>query len=68
MRKRVTHLDLDGKRIEMAEGEAWYLNFNLYHSVRNKGTAARIHLVIDCKVNEWFRSLFLLRLENGSPL
>jgi hypothetical protein len=49
---------LDGQRVEMAEGEAWYLNFNLKHSVRNNGSNERIHLVIDCKANDWLRSFF----------
>ena len=49
---------LDGNRIEMKEGEAWYLNFNLYHSVENHGHSDRVHLVIDCVVNDWFRSFF----------
>lgn len=49
---------LDDKRVEMNAGEAWYLNFNLYHSVENKGTDERIHLVIDCVVNDWFRGFF----------
>ena len=48
---------LNGKIVEMKEGEAWYLNFNLYHSVKNRGTEDRVHLVIDCIVNDWFRSL-----------
>ena len=49
---------LDGKRVEMQEGEAWYLNFNLPHSVRNNGADERIHLVIDCVANDWFRQFF----------
>ena len=49
---------LDDERIEMNEGEAWYLNFNLYHSVENKGNDERVHLVIDCIVNDWFRGFF----------
>ncbi|HKP68866.1 MAG TPA: aspartyl/asparaginyl beta-hydroxylase domain-containing protein [Pyrinomonadaceae bacterium] len=49
---------LDDKRVEMGEGEAWYLNFNLYHAVENHGTDERIHLVIDCIVNDWFQSFF----------
>ena len=49
---------LDDKRIEMNEGEAWYLNFNLFHSVENHGHDERIHLVIDCVVNDWFRGFF----------
>ena len=44
--------------MEMNEGEAWYLNFSLEHSVRNGGATDRIHLVIDCIVNDWIRSFF----------
>ena len=48
---------LDGERIDMHAGEAWYLNFNLHHRVRNNSTTDRVHLVIDCIVNDWFRGL-----------
>ncbi len=48
---------LGGERVVMKEGEAWYLNFNLPHSVRNNTVHVRIHLVIDCVVNDWFRDL-----------
>jgi hypothetical protein len=44
---------LDGQRIEMAEGEAWYLDLNLPHAVVNRGSSARVHLVIDCEVDDW---------------
>lgn len=49
---------LDEQKVEMNEGEAWYLNFNLYHSVRNDSATDRIHLVIDCIVNDWLRAHF----------
>jgi len=49
---------LDGQLVEMLAGEAWYLNFNLHHRVENKSSHDRVHLVIDCIVNEWFLSLF----------
>ncbi len=48
---------LDGKRIAMREGECWYLNVYLPHSVENRSTIDRVHLVMDCGVNEWLRSL-----------
>ena len=48
---------LGGERIEMNEGDAWYLNFNLPHSVKNNGADERVHLVIDCVVNDWFREI-----------
>jgi mannose-6-phosphate isomerase-like protein (cupin superfamily) len=45
-------------KVEMQEGSCWYINANLPHKVANLGNADRIHLVIDCKVNDWLRSLF----------
>jgi hypothetical protein len=44
---------LDGIQVTMQEGEAWYLNFNLPHRVNNGSSNDRLHLVIDCTVNEW---------------
>lgn len=49
---------LEGQQIPMAPGEAWYLDFNRPHSVANKGTTDRVHLVIDGIVNDWVRALF----------
>lgn len=49
---------LDDDLVEMAEGEAWYLNFNLKHRVKNNGTNVRVHLVIDCIVNDWLAGFF----------
>ena len=43
----------DGQRVEMAPGEAWYLDLNLPHSVANRGSEPRVHLVVDCVVNDW---------------
>jgi hypothetical protein len=48
---------LDGHRVVMREGECWYLNLNLRHRVANRGATDRIHLVIDCVVNEWLKEL-----------
>ena len=48
---------LDEKRVDMKPGEAWYLNVNHYHSVTNGGSTDRIHLVIDCVVNDWLREM-----------
>ena len=44
--------------MNMQPGEAWYLNFNLPHSVANRGTTDRIHLVIDCVMNPWLDAFF----------
>lgn len=48
---------LDDQRVPMAEGELWFLNFNKYHSVDNRSSVDRIHLVIDCVINDWLRQL-----------
>ncbi len=50
---------LAGRRVPMNEGECWYLNLNLPHRVENRGPTDRIHLVIDCVVNDWLRDLLL---------
>jgi hypothetical protein len=56
-----THPDvkffLDGERVEMCEGESWCLDLSLTHQVENNGPTDRIHLVVDCVVNEWVRTL-----------
>uniref|UniRef100_UPI0025D9C42A aspartyl/asparaginyl beta-hydroxylase domain-containing protein n=1 Tax=uncultured Mucilaginibacter sp. TaxID=797541 RepID=UPI0025D9C42A len=43
----------EGERIFLQEGECWYLNANLPHNVSNLSDKDRIHLVVDCKVNDW---------------
>ncbi len=50
---------LNQVRVIMNEGECWYLNVNLPHRVANRGTADRIHLVVDCVVNDWLREVLL---------
>lgn len=45
-------------RINMLPGECWYINANMPHRVANYGTTDRIHLVIDCKVNNWLKEVF----------
>jgi hypothetical protein len=49
---------IDDELLRMREGECWYINANLPHSVANKGDTDRIHLVVDCKVNDWLTALF----------
>jgi mannose-6-phosphate isomerase-like protein (cupin superfamily) len=46
-----------GRRVDLGAGECWYLDLTLPHTVANRGTAPRIHLVVDCTVNEWFEDL-----------
>ena len=49
---------LNGRRLEMQPGELWYVNVNLRHLVANRTKHSRTHLVIDCEVNEWIRTVF----------
>ena len=48
---------LNDKRLTLQEGETWYLNVNLPHSLVNRGSAHRVHLIADCTVNAWLREL-----------
>ena len=58
----LTNPDVDfivgGERLDLQPGECWYINFNLPHSVHNRGATDRIHLVIDCVLNDWLRAQF----------
>jgi hypothetical protein len=46
-----------GKRIAMDVGECWYLDLSQPHRVQNRGPSERVHLVIDCVLNDWLRHL-----------
>lgn len=48
---------LDGRPVELAAGDCWYLNLNLPHSAANRSSRPRIHLVVDCIVNSWLDDL-----------
>src|SRR5580700_1748325 len=49
---------VSGERLLLEEGGCYYVNVNLPHRVNNRGTAARVHLVIDAAVDDWVRDLF----------
>lgn len=49
---------LDKQPVKMDEGAVWYLNLNLPHSVVNHGASPRVHLVLDCVVNDWLSRFF----------
>jgi hypothetical protein len=57
--------------MHLKEGECWYMNFNLPHSIHNKSNSDRVHLVIDAVVNDWVQQLFstpgLLKKETEEP-
>jgi hypothetical protein len=52
------HFLIGGQRLAMQAGECWYGDFSLPHSVENRGTAARVNLVIDGKRNAWSDGVF----------
>lgn len=55
---------IDGESFHFPVGGCWYVNTFLEHSVENNGTTDRVHLVIDCLVNDWLEGLFV---EQGFP-
>jgi hypothetical protein len=49
---------LNGSRVVLEAGSAWYLRLSDPHRVFNGGSADRVHLVIDADVNGWVEALF----------
>lgn len=58
----VTNPDVDfrlnGTRVVLEAGSCWYLRLSDPHSVANRGTEDRVHLVIDAFVNDWIGRVF----------
>lgn len=48
---------LNGTPLVMVPGEAWYLRLADEHAVANRGATDRVHLVIDCIVDEWLAAM-----------
>ncbi|NJD07389.1 MAG: aspartyl/asparaginyl beta-hydroxylase domain-containing protein [Methylococcaceae bacterium] len=48
---------IGGREWRWGAGECWYGNFNLPHGVTNGGGEDRIHMVLDCEVNDWLRGM-----------
>jgi hypothetical protein len=49
---------LNGSRVVLTAGSAWYLRLSDPHKVYNRGNAERVHLVIDAEVNDWMLAMF----------
>lgn len=49
---------LNRTRVDMKEGQAWYLRLGDPHAVANRGTADRVHLVLDLFANDWLMGFF----------
>ncbi len=58
-----THPDvefyLNGERVVMEEGQCWYLRLSDPHHVTNGGPVSRIHLILDCVIDDWLKYLLL---------
>jgi hypothetical protein len=54
---------LNNKLIPLKAGETWCLNVNLPHRVVNNSAEYRVHLVIDCEVNDWLMSQVGVRID-----
>ena len=57
---------LNRQRIVMEPGSAWYLRLSDVHSVANRGSSDRVHLVIDCTANDWLTGQLRTAAANGS--
>ena len=48
---------LNARPVPMTPGSAWYLRLSDPHSVANRGTGDRVHLVVDCWTNHWLLAM-----------
>ncbi len=58
---------LNGRRVVMEVGSAWYLRLSDPHSVANRGATDRIHLVVDCLVDDWLLELLGAAAQTRQP-
>jgi quercetin dioxygenase-like cupin family protein len=49
---------IGGERVDFRPGELWYGDFSKVHSVENKSSITRVHLVIDVQINDFVLDLF----------
>lgn len=57
-----------GKKVATAPGECWFLDTSYSHSAQNLGSDARIHLVLDCVVNDFVTDLLGIDLRRRKRL
>jgi hypothetical protein len=48
---------LNKTRVVLEAGSAWYLRLSDPHSVVNRGSVDRVHMVVDAEVNAWVEAL-----------
>jgi len=49
---------INQSRVVLEAGSAWYLRLSDPHSVVNRGSTDRVHMVVDADVNDWVGALF----------
>jgi len=43
---------VNGEKIKMTPGDLWCLDTSYLHSVRNNGVKSRVHIVVECNIND----------------
>jgi len=63
---------IKNERLNWKEGELWYGDFSLPHRLHNQSDITRVHLVLDCLVDEAFLALFpaeiVTKIESYIPI
>ena len=59
---------VDGHRLDMRPGEAWYVDVRFKHSVNNFGTEDRVHLVVDVIPNPALSALLAQAESSGKGM
>ena len=65
------YFTVQDETLHLQEGECWYMDFSLTHSIVNRGNTARVHLIMDGIRNDWTDQLFAAHgfdLSEKSPL
>jgi len=52
---------VNNEKIKMAPGDLWCLDTSYVHSVRNDGDETRVHIIVECNINDEIKK----RLPNG---
>jgi hypothetical protein len=57
---------LNGARVVMSPGSAWYLRLSDPHQVANNGATDRVHMVIDAVANDWLTAVLDLGMNTNA--
>lgn len=59
---------VQGERLLLEEGRAYYINVNLPHRIKNGSGMDRVHLVLDIEVNDWVHQLVRIAREQNAVI